>query len=299
MRLRYAVSALALVTALTAAACGGSSNGNNSSGSTSSATAGQSLLGQIRQRGVLRVGAYDYPPYSASQGSQWTGFFAPMTKALAQKLGVSQVKPVFLTPAAFIPALNSGRVDLLLPLSYTTERAKSVTYPTYPMMTIPDCLLSKTNSGINKLSDLNGKTIGVTRGSVGESILKKFEARGLAKPKSVVTYDTYTAPLLDIQSGRIDAMVWDVVGAAGAKKANPNLNVQCAPIPPKDEKGFYSAPVFWLLPKSNSAALKAAVDQADLALTKDGTFKHILQQAGYYDPRLLSLNTTPYNPNSP
>lgn len=254
---------------------------------TSDAADDADRLATIQETGVLTVGAYSYAPYSELTSDEWTGFYSEFTAAIAKKLGV-EVNPVFLTPAAFIPAVNSGRVDTVIGLSQTAEREKEVRFSD-PMLWSLDCLMVKTDSPIKTLEDLNGKTLGLTRGSAGESIANEKIEAGVFEPANIRTYDTYEGPLQDIANGRLDAGIWDSVGAAYAAKQG-GFSVSCVPIG-QDETGQLpdSSRAGWIFKKDSSTdSLLKAMNDAQKELQEDGTFAKILQDYGIDEPALLT-----------
>ncbi len=279
MKLRLAAALMSMTVALTLAACG--STDDDSGGQA------QDRLASIKDKGVLTVGAYSYAPYSELTSDEWTGFYAEFTAEIAKKIGV-EVNPVFLAPAAFIPAVNSGRVDTVIGLSQTAEREKEVRF-SEPMLWSIDCLMVKSGSPIASLEDLNGKTIGLTRASAGEAIANDKIEDGVFKPKQVRTYDTYEGPLQDIGNGRLDAGIWDTIGAAYAAKQG-GLDVKCIPIG-QDESGKLpeSSRVGWVFKKDGSTdSLLEAMNKAQSELQQDGTFARILETYGIDEPALFT-----------
>src|SRR5690606_16604335 len=103
------------------------------------------------------------------------------------------------------------------------------------------------------------------------------------------TYDTYEAPLQDIANGRVDAGIWDVIGAADAAKRS-GLAVECLPIG-QDASGQLpeTSRSGWIFKKGdNSASLIAAMNKAQGELQADGTFERILATYGIDEPALFT-----------
>jgi polar amino acid transport system substrate-binding protein len=286
VRRAIAVSVALAALAGVVAGCGSSDSGSSTGSGTSQTDS--DVLATIKDRGVLTVGAYSYPPYSELVSDEWEGFYSEFTDAIAKKMGVD-VNVVFLNPAAFIPAIESGRVDTVIGLSKTPERAAAVDFSD-PMMWIPPCVIARgDDDSINSVADLDGKVLGLTRSSVGETRAKDFIKEGVFKPKAVRTYDTYEAPLLEIVNGRVDAGVWDVVGAQDAAK-KANYDIKCIVFSDKGDKAVDgSAAVSWVFRKGGEAdTLKAEMNRIQGELQKDGTFARILEKYGLTDPSLLS-----------
>jgi ABC-type amino acid transport substrate-binding protein len=279
-RVAASLVAAALLTGLSVG-CGGSDEDTAAKGQTDA-------LAAVKERGVLTVGAYSYPPYSELVSDDWEGFYAEFTDAIAKKMGV-EANVVFLNPAAFVPAVESKRVDTVIGLSNTKERAAAVDFSD-PMMWIPPCVLARgDDDSINAVADLDGKTLGLTRSSVGETRAKDFIAEGVFEPEGIRTYDTYEAPILDIVNGRVDAGIWDVVGAQDAAK-KAGYNTKCIVFSDQgDDAVDGSAAVAWVFKKGGEAdSLKAEMNRVQGELQQDGTFARILKKYGLTDPSLLT-----------
>ena len=105
-----------------------------------------------------------------------------------------------------IPALQAKKFDMILSsMSITKERLEQVDFTDKIYNTPPAIAVSK-DSGIESLDDLKGKTIGAqtstTHSNYAEVHLKDSELK---------LYPTSEEYKLDIESGRVDAVIDDVV----------------------------------------------------------------------------------------
>lgn len=124
-------------------------------------TAADDLLQEIKDRGYIRVGALSIPPESwiDIESGQWKGIDADFTNAIAEALKV-EVDPVILQHSALAPALQSGRVDTIVGLYHTDERAEVIAFNEVPIWYGIDVLIAQKDSDINEFSDMEGKTLG-------------------------------------------------------------------------------------------------------------------------------------------
>jgi polar amino acid transport system substrate-binding protein len=284
MRLRSMrrVTALAVLAALVlsglAYAAGGSTQARSD------------LFGDVKAKGSIRAGIYNFPPYSSlDTKGNWSGLLGQITAKISAALGF-QVKTQVLQPAAYIPALDSGRVDVVVGISKTAERAKAAVFSTQ-ILYAPDAMAVKDDGPIKKLSDIDGKTVGVVRGAYGETLTNILIKRGAIKPGKLVTYDTYSTPLLDITNGRIDANVSDVIGIQYAMQQNPKLKLRAVYIPPKAEGvQKYDSLYYVFSKKKDAATLIAAINKTIARMMKDGTFAAIYKSygLGQYTKALLT-----------
>lgn len=111
--------------------------------------------------------------------------------------------------------LDSGNIDLIWNgYTMTEDRAKKVLF-TDPYMLNEQVLVTKTNSGISSVSDMAGKILGAQAGSSGyDAFLDKPEIlKDIVKDNDATLYDTFTQGFLDLENGRIDALLVDNVYA--------------------------------------------------------------------------------------
>ncbi|MGT2828849.1 amino acid ABC transporter substrate-binding protein [Streptococcus hillyeri] len=111
--------------------------------------------------------------------------------------------------------LNSGNIDLIWNgYTMSEERAKKVLF-TNPYMLSEQVLVTKNDSGITKTPDMKEKVLGVQAGSSGydEFVNKPEVLQDIVKDNDAVLYDTFTQAFLDLENGRIDALLVDNVYA--------------------------------------------------------------------------------------
>src|SRR6476661_10332985 len=102
------------------------------------------------------------------------------------------------------PLLTTNRVDLVIStFTYTADRDTRIDFSrAYYKAT--GRLLVKNSSPIQKLSDIHGKKVATTSGSVYDRWMKKC-----FPDTDVIVADTFTNALLAFQQGRADAVMYD------------------------------------------------------------------------------------------
>lgn len=243
------------------------------------------LLSEIKSRGYMRVGMFVAPPESwVDTGTgEWKGIDADFTYAVAKELGV-EVDPIPLTHAALAPALNSGRVDVIVGLYYTEERAKVIAYNKTAFWYGVDALVTqKGRNDIKSFEDLKGKTIGVVRGSAQEIEATKLQERfGLTDIKK---YDTGDTMLMDVKAGRVDAGIWWGFTFDYAVKQNPDYDLQLVDYMPPEYLGAETLPgVYFTFPKEGSESLVKAFDVKLEQMVAAGETKRVLESYGLTSP---------------
>ena len=115
------------------------------------------------------------------------------------------------------PLLTTGRVDLVIStFTYTSDRDTRIDFSrAYYKAT--GRLLVKNDGPVQRLSDINGRKIATTSGSIYD----RWMRRCFTGTTPVVT-DSFTNALLAFNQGRADALMWDdtvLVGIAAADRS--------------------------------------------------------------------------------
>jgi polar amino acid transport system substrate-binding protein len=100
------------------------------------AQAADSTLAQIKQRGTLRVGVTQAPPWYSKdpKSGDWSsGVGVSLGKAMAAGLGV-KFEPVEVTWGTAIAALQGNKIDMMSMMDATPERAQAVDFPKTPLL---------------------------------------------------------------------------------------------------------------------------------------------------------------------
>ncbi|WML45220.1 transporter substrate-binding domain-containing protein [Neobacillus sp. PS3-40] len=182
------------------AACG-TSNKNNANGS--------------KDKKTLVMGtSADYPPFEyvkTEKSNDIIGFDVDLAKALASKLGYKvQVKDIDFS--GLVQSLKSGQVDFVLAgMTPTEKRKKNVDFSDI-YYTAQHMIVSKKDSGITKLDDLKGKTVGVQLGSIQEG-----KANDINKTTPIKIENRNRIPdiIQEIKAGRFDAAIIEDTVAKG------------------------------------------------------------------------------------
>jgi polar amino acid transport system substrate-binding protein len=178
----------------------------------------------VRQRGRWNIGIKcDSPPfgYIDVQGRN-AGFDVEIAKWFSRfAFGRSnRVSYTCVTTPAREPSLTTGRVDLVIAtFTYTPDRDTRIDFSrAYYKAT--GRLLVRNNSPITKISDIAGKTVATTSGSIYDRWMKNC-----FKDTKVIVTDSFTNALLAFRDGRADALMWDDTVLLGIAVADPNLKL--------------------------------------------------------------------------
>lgn len=260
--------ALGLVLALSLTACGGAKTEQAPASQTKApaAEAPKNHLEEIKAAGKIVLGtSADYPPYEfhkLENGKDTiVGWEIELAEAIAKELGVKlEIKDSKFD--TLLGDLNAKKLDWVIAgLTITEERKKSVDFSD-PYVKGGQVLLTRKDTGIKGVADLNGKTIGVQLGTVGETEAKKIQG---AKVKSL---DSYEAVVLDLISGKVDAVVIGNSVGKHYEKQNPKLAVVAELTSDETAAAF----------RKGDKELVEAVNKILAKLKQDGTIDKLIEK---------------------
>lgn len=178
------------------------------------------IVEEIKKRGYLIVGTEaTFPPFEFvdEKTKEIVGFDIDIAKEIAKALGV-KLKVEDIAFDGLIPSLLTKKIDLIIAaMTITPERAKVVSFSD-PYFTAGQVIVVRKNGFMPKtFEELIGKKVAVQLGTTGDLEVSKIE--GI----KVVRFTRYTEAFLELQNGRVDAVVLDFAPAQAYVKMNPNL----------------------------------------------------------------------------
>lgn len=147
-----------------------------------------------------------YPPFEMTDNDgNPTGISVDMAYDLGKFLG----KEIVIENMAFnglIPALQTGKIDLIISSMTITEKRGEVVNFSKPYASSYLSLLIYKNSPVITMEDLNqkGRKIAVKKGTTGHIYATEY-----LKDAEVVVFEKESACVLEVSQGRADAFIYD------------------------------------------------------------------------------------------
>lgn len=165
----------------------------------------------------------DYPPYEfidTAVSEEIIGFDVDVASYIADQLGFElEVRDMDFN--GLIPALTSDRIDFVLAgMTPTPERLENADFSEIYYVA-EQMIVSKADSGITSLEDLQGKKLGVQLGSIQVDLAKQIAEE--ISDVEVTERNKITDLVQELKSNRIDAAIIEDKVAEGHLKANPDL----------------------------------------------------------------------------
>ncbi len=217
--------------------------------------------------GALRVGIDpSYPPFGLDFDGELSGLDIDLATALAGRLDV----PLRLVPLGYdglYDALKADQVDVLLSaLRVDPGRMGDVHYTT-GYFDAGQVLVRPPESGLDEMSAMDGRVIGVEFGSEGDQTARAWQRR--LRVLDIRPFETASAALEAVHSGQADAALVDAIAARLWLRDHPGLAIA----PEYVTHDPYAAAV-----RPDNPRLWEAIDAAIQAMHADGTLETILSR---------------------
>lgn len=230
-------------------------------------------LDEIKEKGTLAVGlSADYAPYefyiNDNGQDKLVGFDIDLAKEIAKDLGV-EVEFKEMEFDSLVTALPANKIDVIISgMNPDEKRKKAIDFSEIYYVSEHGILVRSEDADKYKtFSDLDGKKVGAQMGSTQEELAKEKIANADMKLLSNVN-----DLILELKTGKVDALVVEVPVAEMAVKANPELVLAEERF--SDESGGNAVGI-----KKGSPKLVEAVNKTINRLMEDGTMDQFIIEA--------------------
>ncbi len=223
---------------------------------------------------VIKIGTEGaYKPFNyLDQKGQLLGFDIDITRALCQEM---KAKCEFITQDwdGIIPGLVLKKYDMIVAsMSITDERKEKVDFSD-PYYSTPAKFMVKKGSKIEiNVNGLKGKTVGEQRGTIHANYLKDVY-KAVVKLKA---YETQEMANMDLQSGRLDAILADSATLYTWMKEQGKDKFEFIGPDLKDPKWFGIGAGIAL--RKGDKELATALNKALATIKKNGVYDKIAKQ---------------------
>jgi polar amino acid transport system substrate-binding protein len=220
-------------------------------------------LDDITKKGTLKAGIFeDFPPFSSAGGDMsMQGYDVDVANALAKALGV-KLELVGITGQNRIPTLLEHKVDILLSVGYSDERAKVIDF-TAPYAPYYIAVLGPTDITVNGPSDLKGKSIAVNKGTLEDTAVTKAAPTGT----DIQRYDDYNGVISAFLAGQVQLI-------AVGNDVSATILARHPTVEPHEKFQLMSSPDHIGLNK-NEPRFKQKLDETIAAMKHDGSLNAI------------------------
>jgi polar amino acid transport system substrate-binding protein len=164
-----------------------------------------STLAQIKQRGTLRVGVTQAPPWftkDLKSGDWASGVGVSLGKQMAADLGV-KFEPVEVTWGTAVAALQGNKIDMMSMMDATPERAQAVDFPKTPLLWYSLAVLARDDLPVKAWADLDKPSVRIAVPQA--SSMDRFLTEHVGKAQ-ISRFPDNAAAIAAYQAGRADAV---------------------------------------------------------------------------------------------
>jgi polar amino acid transport system substrate-binding protein len=269
---RFLAVLLAAVLALGLAACGDDDDSGAADTGASTAPAAADL--GLKTPGVLTVASdIPYAPFEFTEpgSTEAIGFDVDLVKAIAATpgIGIADVEFIKQPFDTIIVSIAQGRFDMSASsFSITPERAKQIDFSD-GYFTATQSVMAKTGSDIKSIDDLEGRRIGVQRGTTGADLA------ATVKGAEVLRYEIIDDAFNALAADRVDGVINDYAVSAYAAERRDDFEIVDRN-PTVENYGL-------VFPKDNPA-LRDAFNAGLAEIRANGTYDEIYRQWFGEDP---------------
>lgn len=270
-------------------------------GTTSAIADSSSTLDSIKKSGKIKIGyRQSEPPMSyEDENGNPVGYSIDLCKRIASNVSTTigkevEIEYIPVTSENRFSAVSSGKIDILCgSTTKTLSRSKKVDFTQNTFVT-GATFMTLAGKQFNELAELDGRKVGVVKGTTTEVTLKKLLKETLTNAE-VVTYDSAKEALDGLRGGEIRAFTSDQVVLIGLViTAEDQDNFAIAP-------QVFSFEPFALAVKRNDADFRLIADSALSQLYRTGQILQIYSKwfGGFakemppMHQALYQLNSTP------
>jgi polar amino acid transport system substrate-binding protein len=267
-RLLIAIGAAAVLGVAVAALAVAAPSGGERADKAAAATKFPPLPAEVAQRKRWLIGIKcDFPPFGyIDRQNKNAGFEIDVARRFAALAFGRRNRVSFtcVTTPSRIPTLQQRRVDIIIStLTWTAAREEVIDY-SYPYFNATGRLLVPNNSSIRRLTDLRGKRIATTRGSIYDRWVKN------CFPSATLTVtDSPVAALENLRQGRVDTFMFDDTFLLGVAANDRNFEMTT--------HKFLAVP-YGIGIRKGETAMKRWVDAAILQMKRRDEFWAIMKR---------------------
>ena len=223
------------------------------------------------KEGVLQAGSDTaFPPMEFSDGEGgYIGFDVDLCTAIAKKMGV-ELEVISTAWDGIIPNLMGDRFDIIMSaMSITPEREEQINF-TDPYLPGILAISAPKDAPVKEAAELEGKIVGVQVDTTGQ-----FAVEEIAGVKEIKKYATILEAFMDMDAGRVEAVVNDDPVNAYVIATNTSYNEKFA-----NTGGIVTDNSYGYAIKKENTALQAAMNIALQELRDEGVYQLILDKWG-------------------
>lgn len=266
MKKRSALLTVLLVLAMAFTACSGGNGEKADDGSAAKEESPEEVSDGKKTLKVATEGSMY--PWTFTEDGEIAGYEADIMAEMEKRTGYT-IELEAIDWSGIFGALDAGRADTIADIITITDERKEKYVFTQPYVYNPMVLATKSDSDINSMEDIDGKTMVVEVGSSDEIVLEQVQKDFGVKIEPVY-YEGIS--ITDVENGRVDLWI------GGEPSLNTQINEGEYDLKVVGFTGAYQEYGYPFLKGEEGEALCKEFDDALTAMKEDGTLKAISEK---------------------
>ena len=205
----------------------------------------------------------EFAPFEFLEDGKIVGFDMDLMAEISKEIGV-EVEIKDMAFDGLLPALQTKKVDMIIAgMTATEERKKAVNFTNSYYIANQVIIAAENSLDIATFDELKGKKVGVILGFTGDVVVSDIDGVEVKK------YNASYAAIMDLKSGKIDAVVLDGEPAKNFVKNNEGIKITSA----KGEKEEYAMAV-----SKDDKELLEKINTALVTLKANGIYDELLKK---------------------
>lgn len=230
-------------------------------------TKNPTTLSAIQDNKVLTVGTdATFQPFEfKDEKGEYAGFDMDLIREIGKELGAEEVKFVDTDFKGLVPGLQGKKFDMIVSAMYITdERKETIDFSDTYFPGGLSIMTKKGDESIKGLDDLKGKKVSVQIGTKSVEFLKNYSS-----DIKLAEVEKNVEMFLELESGRVDAVVTGLPAAKVYAKANDKVQVLEGTL----TEEFYGYGI-----RKEDKELTEAVNKAIKTVKENGTYDEIVEK---------------------
>lgn len=185
---------------------------------------GASLLDDVREAGVVRVGIrFDNPPFSfITSDGEWMGFDVDLANELADRLNV-EIERVRVDETTRISFLQEGLIDMAVAsMNHTRSRERAIDFSITYFWDSQTFLVR--DGEFSDLNEMCGRIVAMNAGSSAIGAWARYiESNDACEPSRIVEFTDKVAAVQALRDGAVDGYAEDGITLAALSAGDSSL----------------------------------------------------------------------------
>ena len=247
-------------------------------------TGDSKLLQEIKEKGYITVATSNDAPfcYTDSETGELKGLDTEILRAVCDKLGIEDIKPLVTDFSNLLVELNNGNCDMVTDAMYIRDERKEIAAFSDIWYQEGEAVVVPVDSKFTTKESLKDARVGAQPGTAFYDTAQEWLDNG--EIKELVSYEDQSTLMLSVNTGKIDACITDGIVAAYTISQDSGLELKLMDPYEPEATGMIGSAV-----RFEDEDFLMEFNDALNELKEDGTIEKILEEYGLNDSYFVGV----------